>query len=218
MIHINSFINKYWIFLYTLAVSPAVSFVALQLLKLGVLRYDSLFFYLLTTTLFFILMLVVPLLIIKKSNDAPEKYGFKFPDNPKEALGIILATTLATVLVIFLISKNQSFQKFYLLKHPVDAWFFVEIIISFFYFVSEEFFFRGYLLNKLTKNFGVWAIIISNVLFAIAHIGKPGYEYVFAFFYGILLATISKKTGSFFPAAIIHFLIALILNLFILYS
>lgn len=213
-----SLINKYWIFFYSIIISPLISFVAMYLLKAGILKYDSLFFYLTTTSLFFILMLVVPLILIKKSKRAPEEYGFKFPENKKIATIIVLVTTIATTLFIFLISKEPSFQKFYLLKHPINGWFLIEVIISFFYFVSEEFFFRGYLLNKLYENFGGWSILISNLLFAMAHLGKPSFEFIFAFFYGIILALISKRLGSFFPAAVIHFLIALILNLFILYS
>lgn len=212
------FLKKYWVIVYALLASPVISFLSVSFVRSGIIKSDSLWFYFVFTLTSFLFMLAVPIYLIKKNNKSPADYGFRLPENTTQALKISLITIFVTGIIIFLVSKNTSFQNFYSLKHNVTLWFLVEVLMSFFYFISEEFFFRGYLLNRLAEDFGSKAVVISNILFAIGHIDKPVMEVFFAFFYGIVLALISRKTKSFLPPALIHFLMALMLNLFILYQ
>lgn len=164
-------------------------------------------------------MLLLPLGIIKyKYEDRIENYGFNFPEKTLEAVKITISIILLFGIILYFFSKNQSFRDYYALRHSITLWFFVEVIISFFYFISEEFFFRGFILYKLLNKLGNKALIVSNIFFALLHFGKPSIEIIFSFFFGLLLSIITLRTKSFFPSALIHFFVALILNLLIVFN
>ncbi len=211
--------EKYWIFIYTLVALPLGNYLTFLSARSNLISYESLSFYMLSSISASLVMLAIPLFIIKfHSESTSDNYGLRAPEKLFLATKITIGVIFLSTLVLYLYSLNPSFKEYYTIKHKIDLWFFAEICISFFYFFSEEFYFRGFLLYKLIEKFeSKYSIIISNILFALLHLGKPAIEVIFAFFYGILLSTITIKTRSIFPAVIIHFAIALILNLMILY-
>ncbi len=77
--------------------------------------------------------------------------------------------------------------------------------------ITEEIFFRGLILVFLLKKFSPFkAIIISSLLFSIAHLRFD--DFISLFFYGIVFALIFYKTGSLYMSIIAHFLTNLILS------
>ncbi len=66
--------------------------------------------------------------------------------------------------------------------------------------VAEEIFFRGFLVKK-------WGILVSTVLFALAHAFYYSFvEVAGAFVLGLILAIGFKKGGNLFPVIATHFL------------
>lgn len=211
-------LKNYWVLLYAITAIPLGNYFLIYLVKTATIGSDSITFYFLVTLIANISMLVIPIYIIKyQLKESVEKYGFRFPEKISDAIKITLVTLLFSCLVLYFFSKNPTFQNYYELRHGLSLWFLVEVIISFFYFVAEEFFMRGFILFSLMDKIGNKSVIVSNIFFALMHYGKPGVEILFSFFYGIILSIISIRTKSFFPSALIHFFIALVLNLLILF-
>ena len=73
--------------------------------------------------------------------------------------------------------------------------------------VAEELFFRGFMLPGIGKRFGKgWGIVISAIIFALAHL-QPGAlgALVPIFLLGLLLAWLYIKTKSIWPCIFAHF-------------
>ncbi len=69
--------------------------------------------------------------------------------------------------------------------------------------LAEELFFRGFIFPGLSKRLGYgWGIVISAMLFAIAHLNPASLAPIFIL--GILLAWLYKKTGSIWPCVLAH--------------
>jgi membrane protease YdiL (CAAX protease family) len=71
-----------------------------------------------------------------------------------------------------------------------------------------EFFFRAFTLFGLEPAFGEMAIYVQMIPFAIAHVGKPEVETLSSIAGGILIGYIVRRCRSFWPAFILHFIIA----------
>jgi len=69
--------------------------------------------------------------------------------------------------------------------------------------VAEEIFFRGFLYTGLRARWGKWAgLIITSLLFSLMHV-LPG-VLVPIFFMGLILGWLYERTGSIWPAVIVH--------------
>lgn len=188
------------------------------LIRLGFFPKDSLWFYATNTLTASLVMLAAPLLVIKylfrrKASD----FGFRLPVNNQYAVKITSLVTVTFLVFVYLLSLNPEFREFYMIKHPITWLFLVEVVLSFLYFAAEEFFFRGFIFFALFEKAGFKAFWITNLVFAILHLGKAPGEFFVSFFCGLVLSTLSYKTKSFVPALLVHFLTALALNLMILY-
>ncbi|PIP86931.1 hypothetical protein COW81_02980 [Candidatus Campbellbacteria bacterium CG22_combo_CG10-13_8_21_14_all_36_13] len=115
-----------------------------------------------------------------------------------------------------LLAKQVSFQEYYAVQQNIFV-FSAPTMISLVYYFAEEFLFRGFLFFGLWDRFKYHTFWITNVIFAIFHVGKPTLEVFFAFSLGLVLSYTSFKTKSFIPATIIHFAVALILNILVTY-
>jgi len=108
--------------------------------------------------------------------------------------------------------------------HPLGLVYY-ELVMGF-YFFCWEFFFRGFLLFGLAKfrGLGDWgAVFVQAVPFALLHYStvagasKPLLEIVSAFFGGVILGALALRTRSFAYGFIIHWAIAVTLDLIILW-
>jgi hypothetical protein len=69
--------------------------------------------------------------------------------------------------------------------------------------LCEETLFRGPIQKGLMRRLGVWpAIVIAAILFAAAHLDLPGMP--IRTFLGIMLGWLVVRTGSIFPAMLMH--------------
>jgi uncharacterized protein len=168
-----------------------------------------------------IIYLLIPALIVKfvfrhKLHD----YGIRFKNIYKDYPLYILMMLIMVPLVYFA-SMTFSFQQRYPIFHP-DKQPLIPIFIwwqlaYFLQFAAVEFFFRGFILNGLKNRFGFYAIFISMVPYCMVHFGKPFGETIAAIFAGIILGTLSLKSRSIVPGTIIHYSVAITMDLFALY-
>ncbi len=71
-------------------------------------------------------------------------------------------------------------------------------------FVALEFFFRGFMVHGLKDRVGYAAVFVAMVPYAMIHFGKPMAEAVAAIGGGIVLGTLSLRTGSIWWGAALH--------------
>lgn len=196
------------------------SWPAFILMKRGWFLQDSMAFGVAVAISAFFIMFVIPALIIKfVFKKELSDFGLSIPKDLSRALKLIAIALLILLPFIFLLASKTNFQEFYLIKHSFSGLFFLEILASCLYFFSEEFLFRGVLFFGLWDKLKLHTFWITNLIFAIFHLNKPYGEVFFAFFTGLLLSYVSLKTKSFIPAAIIHTILAFVLNItVIIYS
>ncbi len=81
--------------------------------------------------------------------------------------------------------------------------------VSLFYFLSFEYFFRGFFYFEFERKIGDYAILIMLLPYIIHKFGKPTLEIMSAIIAGIALAIMSRWTRTFIYGALLHFLVAL---------
>lgn len=92
----------------------------------------------------------------------------------------------------------------------------VELLRGLLFYTAWEFFFRGFLLFGLQKDFGIWAAIcIQTIPSCLWHIGLPTGEIFASIAAGILFGILAVRTRSILWAFLLHLLIGVGTDLFI---
>ena len=78
--------------------------------------------------------------------------------------------------------------------------------------INEEIFFRGFLVSKLGKMFGIaFGIVLSALIFAVLHLSYLSVsEFAAALFFGLIAGYAFVKTKSLYPSIIGHILVNLV--------
>jgi len=71
-------------------------------------------------------------------------------------------------------------------------------------FVALEFFFRGFMVLGLEKNFGKLAIWVAMIPYVMLHFHKPPLEAFGAIFAGLILGEVSQRTRSILGGIFVH--------------
>jgi len=155
-----------------------------------------------------ILYLVIPLifiLIIFREN--PREYGFSLGDW-KAGLVITLSGILIMAPVIWYLGKSDpGMADYYKSLTSGLPW------TTFLDLIGWEFFFRGWILFGYARKFGVEALWLQAVPFALAHIGKPEVETLSTIFGGFAFGWIAWRTRSFLYPFLIHWFISTLIIL-----
>jgi membrane protease YdiL (CAAX protease family) len=86
------------------------------------------------------------------------------------------------------------------------------------YYVGWEFFFRGYMQFGLGKRLGDWnAILVQTLASCLVHICKPDAEIYSSILGGIVWGMVVFRTRSLLPALMLHWLLGISLDVFIIY-
>jgi membrane protease YdiL (CAAX protease family) len=134
-------------------------------------------------------------------------------------LWIYVVLYLAVLPLIVLVSFKDDFQNYYpFLKHAGrDAWSWrVLLVWELLYagqFLALEFFFRGFLLQSLRRQLGVYAIFAAVVPYCMIHYGKPFLEANAAIVAGIVLGTLALRTRSIWCGFLVHVSVAISMDL-----
>lgn len=197
-------------FLVYFAEYPARLFI-----KYGIFTYKDLGFQLISTASAFTMMFIVPYIIIKFLLKKPlSDFGLSVPIKSKQSILLICLIILIFFPLMYFFSLQSNFQNYYSIKTNT-LYFLIYTISGGFYYFAEEFIFRGLLHFGLWDRFKFHTIWIINAIFAIFHLGKPTFELYLAILFGISLNFLSYKTKSFIPAFIIHFTLAIFLNILV---
>ncbi|HNS05611.1 MAG TPA: CPBP family intramembrane metalloprotease [Candidatus Saccharicenans sp.] len=167
----------------------------------------------------FVLFLLFPCLLIKLSfKEKFKAYGFRRGDH---RFGLkAVAWSLPIVLIAsWLPSRQADFQQEYsaFLDNPLTFQTFIIYAAAFFlYYLSFEFFFRGFLLFGLKPAFGrLNSLLIQTIPCCLVHIGKPLNEVLAAIIASLIFGYLALRTESIWYGVVIHWLIGVFLILFI---
>jgi len=121
------------------------------------------------------------------------------------------------VLGTWILSDGGSFQAKYPHYEPAALdWsvFFVYEAVFLFYWMGWEYLWRGFVLFGTARVFGIYAIVIQTLPFAILHYEKPLPEALLAIVGGLAIGALVWRSRSFWIAVPIHAVQMLLLDLF----
>lgn len=167
-------------------------------------------FILYTSIWFFILPILTSKFILR---DKLKNLGLYLPVNKKKTLYLTLLALLLLIPYMFFFSTLKQFQHFYSFGEiNVNKFILIQCVLFPIYYFFEEFFFRGFLFLGLWKRIGLHSFWITELIFTLAHIGKPMLEIFLAMPASLILSYLTLQTKSFYPAALVHCLIGITLS------
>lgn len=132
-------------------------------------------------------------------------------------LPIYAALPAVMIPVVWFVSQGPAFYEFYPMYNPESLrfWLLFEAVY-FLQFFAVEFFFRGLLLFRLERRFGLLAVWIMVVPYALIHIHKPFPEALGSIVAGVVLGTLSIKSRSIWAGVAVHCAVAFAADFFAL--
>jgi uncharacterized protein len=147
--------------------------------------------------------------------ESPWDYGWRWNKLHRHLMPYLLFFGLMLLPIIFAAS-TPAFQKSYPFFAYVKTSWMLFILWQLAYacqFVAVEFFFRGFMSFGLYRRFGSYAFLISSIPYCMIHYGKPMGESLGAIVAGIVLAHLAYKNRSIWGGALLHWLVALSMDL-----
>ncbi|MDV6344685.1 CPBP family intramembrane glutamic endopeptidase [Nitrosomonas sp. Is37] len=167
---------------------------------------------------YFILPLLVIVLVIKEK---PGDYGLA-PNYSFSNYRPYLIMIISMIPLIAYFSGTDGFlasYPFYKVGKNEGLYpnFVIWEIFYFLQFIALEFLFRGFLLHGTKRRFGVYSIFVMTIPYCMIHFGKPLPETIGAIVAGIVLGAMSLKSKSIWPGVMLHYGIAIMMDLSVLY-
>ncbi|WP_310379746.1 CPBP family intramembrane glutamic endopeptidase [Flavobacterium sp.] len=168
-----------------------------------------------------IIYLVIPIGIIRLGfKEKVREYGFCFA-NVKNDYPLYLTMLIIMIPIVFIASSTKGFQAIYPIfkpeKNHLFPLFFLWQMAYLVQFIAVEFFFRGFMIHGIKNRFGAYAVFVSTIPYCMIHFGKTFEETIAAIIAGIILGTLSLKSRSIFLGVIIHYSVAITMDLFSLW-
>lgn len=175
-----------------------------------------------TVVLFGVVPFLVATLILRLK---PSEFGFQARGFLKH-LKVYVLFFLVMSPLIWLASKDAEFLRAYPFARlagqsdPLSFgeagqphWFWRWQLCYFLQFCALEMFFRGFLIFGLERRFGLHAIFVMTIPYAMIHLHKPMPEAFGAIFAGVILGYMALKTRSFYGGILLHYAVALSMDL-----
>lgn len=166
----------------------------------------------------FVFYLILPLLLMKIFfGHRIAEYGLK--TKGAFAYGkfyiIFMAVMIPTIIFVARFPSFQNTYPFYKIPPYTPLWptMFVWELFYFFQFVGTEFFFRGFLIHGLRHRFGFYVIFVSMIPYCMIHFQKPFLEAFASIIAGFLLGIMSLRTNSIIMGIMLHFGVALLMDI-----
>ncbi len=142
--------------------------------------------------------------------------------NMRKGGALLLAGIPICVAVGYINAGNESLAAAYPLNHSVTvalALFVPHALFYFLYYLGFEYHFRGLLLLGLEDRLGPLAANLMQAgMVTLVHVGKPGIELAAAFPASLLFGWITLRTRSIWYALILHWVVGVSLDWFLLAS
>lgn len=163
----------------------------------------------------FICYFLFPYLILLLLRENIAYFGLRLPINKNIAIILCIACYLLVIPVFYYFSTRPEFIRSY--SEPVNIYHFIlnQAVILPLYYIPEEFLFRGFLFMSLWRKVHWHSFWMTELIYTVAHIGKPFFEIIAAFPVGILLNLLTLRTKSIYPAIIVHSAIGISFNIMI---
>ena len=132
-----------------------------------------------------------------------------------EHIWIYAILFLIVLACVVFVSFKEDFASYYPFYKQAHLSWFDFLMWEFLYalqFISLEFFFRGFMLHPLRRRLGAYAILAMVVPYCMIHYGKPFLEANAAIVAGVVLGTLSLRTGSIWCGALIHITVAVAMD------
>jgi membrane protease YdiL (CAAX protease family) len=170
-----------------------------------------------------LLLMIVPAIIVTGVLKTDLKSaGLQWGDYRRGLKTVAILLPIAAVFILYPTSKMGAFRDVYPLFRSAGEGLSLLILYEALYgcyYFAWEFFFRGFMLFSLRDKFGEMnAILIQTVPSVLMHIGKPDGEIFASFVAGIVFGMIALRTRSFLYVFLLHWLIGVVLDLFIIYG
>ncbi|HEB54761.1 MAG TPA: CPBP family intramembrane metalloprotease [Gammaproteobacteria bacterium] len=155
-----------------------------------------------------VLFLLLPAMIIKTVfKQRLVDFGFKLKIR-RQYYALYLGMFLAVLPLVIYASTREDFRAIYpffrgAIHSPVSS----IIVWEAAYlstFVALEFFFRGFLVLGLEKNFGRLAVWVAVIPYAMLHFHKPPLEAFGAIIAGLVLGEVAQRTRSILGGVFVH--------------
>lgn len=135
----------------------------------------------------------------------------------KKWVKMVLMLFALMVPVLILASRLEAFQRTYpLFRQAKEGWRGFLCVQGYFggYWFAWEFFFRGFMLFGLARRYGApTAIFIQAIPFTFMHFGKPELEVYGSFIAGVALGYVDWWGKSILPSLLLHWMVALSMDL-----
>jgi hypothetical protein len=134
---------------------------------------------------------------------------------------IYIAMIMVVIPMVFVASRSSSFmEKYPLYPNAGNSWseFLIWELTYCFYFLTLEFFFRGFMLFSMARYIGAYAIFAMDIPYVMIHFGKPFAETLGSVFAGIALGSLSLRTRSVFGGFLVHAVIAISMDVLAIVS
>lgn len=136
---------------------------------------------------------------------------------------IYLYLFLAMVPLLILVSFSPAFQQKYPFYFPPETegfwpWFVTWELFYCLQFLGLEYFFRGMLLHSFVPSAGNNAVLLALIPYVMIHFSKPPAEAFASILAGLALGYLSFRKKSVIPGALLHYAIALTMDLLALYQ
>jgi uncharacterized protein len=151
------------------------------------------------TLLYLIIPMILILVVFKES---PVRYGFSLGNWKKGILFTIGGILIVTPIIWLVGSFDSGMNAYYSPMRSELPW---QTLLN---LLGWEFLFRGWILFGYASEFGLNALWLQAVPFALAHIGKPELETISTIFGGFAFGWIALKTRSFLYPLLIHWFVA----------
>jgi membrane protease YdiL (CAAX protease family) len=144
---------------------------------------------------------VIPLLVVLVAfRDIPGRYGLRLGDWRWGLPLAILGCTLMTPVVIGLVA-DPTFAAYYApFETPIPDLLLTNLIDL----APSEFLVRGFLMFTLFRAIGPVGMVVAQMPFVFAHIGKPELELFSTMFGGLAYAWLDWRTGSIVWSVVVH--------------
>ncbi len=172
-----------------------------------------------------VLRFVIPYLLVRfKLRRSPREYGYALQGTTRTSW-IFFGLFVATVPPVLWASTLPAFQSSYPQSRGVvvgnevsTELFFLYHAAYFMVFLSGESFWRGYMTFGLARDLGVTALPWMVMLYSMGHYGKPFLEVNASIIAGFVLGYLALRHGSFLFGALLHWSIALTMDLAVLWQ
>ena len=191
--------------------------------KESIYRHSALAFWMFDCFKFVVVTVAAVIWLYRSYSIAPAAYGFKSISKSGGWLRTIGATIFLTIVLYFIYREAQSMAWNILRPTPIDDFYksiipdgWLQYPVVLYYALTagftEEIFFRALPLLYVESRFGAgkalwWYVIVTSVLFAVAHWENGPHEVIATFIFGVVASLFYLKLKSIWPVIVGHTLI-----------